>query len=144
MGALLDRSRYVFGPFDPKDLGIVSRPARRRNLDDADVVEGAEGRSKGEVRPKSLEEGGANRVGVTGLLHVDRIANRGLAATVRVDRPGIGDGNVPMRLAIRIEPPLDDLDTMYGAREEAEKRPPARRPIETAGLKCPPELKPTA
>ena len=52
---------------------------------------------------------------VAGIRHVHRVTHRCLAAAVCVDLPVAGDGHIPdlfVRLALGVEPALDDLDAV--------------------------------
>ena len=125
------------GKLHAEELRVEGRPARRGDLEDAYVVERALLRVERRVPPEGLQEGIADGVRVRGLLDVDRVADRGLAASVRTDRTPVGDRDVVdplLRLALGIEPALDDLDAIeVGAVRIADGADEERRGL--AGLR---------
>ena len=76
-GTLRDDHRNFLRHFHAELLGIIRRPARGRDLDDATVVEGALRRIEFRIFPDRDQLGVANRVAPGRVGNVDRAADRG-------------------------------------------------------------------
>ncbi len=107
------RRGHTIWQVDIEERRIVGRPARRRDLQDPDVIDGALGWDEGGILPEAHQERVTDNIGIGRRRYIDRVTDLSLAAPRGTDGAVVGADDIEDLLTeftARVEPALDDLD----------------------------------
>src|SRR5580692_5384764 len=88
--AVRDSHGHIVRHLDAESLLVISRPARRRDLDHTDVIERALLRIEVRILPPAREQRSANGVRVGGVGYVHGAADGGLATAIGTNLSSVG------------------------------------------------------